>query len=106
MIELIKMSEIAIAPASSISMEICCVKAGLLTGTVIDNQEAIHTQLMETGCCISQGDFNASSEQNIINHLEKLSSTDQVNAIMQNQFKAIDGLSGERLLTEFKKLVM
>lgn len=104
MMQLINMSEIAIAPASSISMEICCVKSGLLTGTVIDNQKAIHKQLISSGCCISLGDFNKVSEQGIITHLEKINDYKKINFIMNNQSKAIDGLSGDRILNEFKKL--
>ena len=105
MVELITKSEIAIAPASSIAMEICSVKAGLLSGTVIDNQQAIHKQLLDSGCCISLGNFNKKYEKDISRHLEKLNNTDQINSIMKNQSIAIDGLSGERILVEFKKLV-
>lgn len=105
MVELIEMSELAIAPASSIAIEICCVKAGLLSGAVIDNQGAILRQLIDSGCCLSLGDFNTASEQDIIGYLEKLNSYDQITSIVQKQAVAVDGLSGERLLNEFKKLV-
>lgn len=104
LVELIKMSEIAIAPASSIALEICCVKAGLLSGIVIDNQEESHRQLTELGCCISIGSFNDVSVLDIVNHLQKLRLPSIVNEIMREQSKAIDGLSGKRLLEEFKQL--
>ena len=104
LVELIRMSQIAIAPASSIAMEICCVKAGLLTGTVVDNQNASHKQLTELGCCISLGNFNTASEDGIRGHLEQLNLPSTVNELMSNQSEAIDGLSGERLLNEFKQL--
>lgn len=105
MVHFIKQSHFAISTASSISLEICCVKAGLLSGTVIDNQVAIHKHLIDSGCCVSLGDFNKASERDIIDHLKILSNTELVNTIMKNQFKAIDGLSGDRILSEFKKLV-
>ena len=106
LVELIRMSQIAIAPASSIAMEICCVKAGLLTGTVVGNQDATHRQLTELGCCISLGNFNTASEDDIRSYLEQLNLPTTVNELMRNQSKAIDGLSGERLLNEFKQLAV
>nr|WP_255552903.1 UDP-2,4-diacetamido-2,4,6-trideoxy-beta-L-altropyranose hydrolase [Longitalea arenae] len=105
MVELINMSEIAITPASSIAMEICCVKAGLLSGTVIDNQEAILKQLISAGCCLSLGDFNTATERDIADHLMKLNDRHLVTSLVQKQAVAIDGVSGERILNEFKMLV-
>jgi UDP-2,4-diacetamido-2,4,6-trideoxy-beta-L-altropyranose hydrolase len=105
MVELINLSEIAIAPASSIAMEICCVKAGLICGTVIDNQEAILKQLIDSGCCLSLGDFNTASVQDIAGYLKKLNNNNLTTSIMQKQAAAVDGFSGDRILHEFKTLV-
>src|ERR1035437_6003961 len=105
MVELISMSDIAVSPASSVSLEICSVKAGLLSGIVIDNQNTIHEELVHSECCISIGDFNIASENEIISCLEKLKNIETVNSMIRNQSKAIDGLSGERILVEFKELI-
>lgn len=104
MVQLIQQSEIAICPSSSVAMEVCCVRAGLLTGMVIDNQSSTHEQLLSAGCAISIGDFNAASTSDIQNLLTQLSQVEIVNNIMKSQAKAINGLSGESLLQEFKLL--
>jgi len=105
MIELISQSHIAIAPASTVAMEICCVKAGLLTGIVDDNQQQIHRQLVDDGCAVSIGNFNDIGIDDLVVHIENLRERDIINKLMTNQKLAIDGLSGERIANEFNKLV-
>lgn len=104
MVDLIQTSEIAICPSSSIALEVCCVKAGLITGTVIENQSSIHQQIMEGGCGISVGDFNTVSVEGIKLKIEQLKTVEAINRFMQNQAKAIDGHSGERLVEHFKTM--
>jgi UDP-2,4-diacetamido-2,4,6-trideoxy-beta-L-altropyranose hydrolase len=103
-IELISMSQIAIAPASSIALEICCVKAGLLSGIVIDNQEAIHAQLLASGCCISSSDFVSASIEEVKRHLDDLNDCKKINEMVNRQSLAIDGLSGMRIRKEFQMM--
>src|SRR5205823_2163783 len=103
---LLMQSEIAICPASTVAMEVCCARIGLLTGTVIDNQFHTHQQLLNGGCCVSVGDFNLASLNNIENQLSQLSDIKNINRIISNQMKAIDGFSGERILHEFKNLAL
>jgi hypothetical protein len=54
---------------------------------------------------ISVIDFNNSSEETLAEKISYLGSIKNVNSICANQFKMIDGRSGERLLNEFKSLV-
>jgi UDP-2,4-diacetamido-2,4,6-trideoxy-beta-L-altropyranose hydrolase len=104
MIELIKSCELAVSTASSISLEICCVKSGLLTGIVAENQENIHQCLLENQCALSIGDFRETDEKNLIEHLYKLKDQSLIQQLMHHQGLLIDGLSGERILNEFKAL--
>lgn len=104
MVELIGASQVAICPASSVALEVCCVKTGLLTGTVIANQLHILEQLINAGCCFSIGDFNMASAENIKTHLESIFDKTVINIMIEKQEKVIDGLSGIRILEEFKKL--
>ena len=104
MIEAIEMSEIAICPASTIGVESVCAKTGLLTGTVADNQFAIHKQLIETKSAVSLKDFNMASVEDIKNSLIAFQSVYTINSMMENQARAVDGLSGQRILKEFKAL--
>jgi len=104
MVQLIRESEIAVCPASSIALEVCAVKAGLLTGTVVDNQSAIHQQLTDHHCCISLNDFNTATIEDIASRLESIRNVEKINSVMQQQARAIDGLSGERILDIVKTL--
>ena len=103
MVKMIAQCEIAICPASSISLEVCSVRCGLLTGTVIDNQYGMNNQLEKAGCARSVGSFNAISVHELLLYIKQFTPT-LVNEMIANQVKMIDGLSGERLLREFKSL--
>ena len=103
-IELINRSQIAIATSSSISLEICCVKSGLLTGMVAANQKQIHDLLISKDCAISVVDFIKCSEEEIVQLINNLNDLDVIGKMMQQQKKLIDGDSNNRLLNEFKKL--
>jgi len=103
-VQLISESEIAICSASSVAIEACSVRVGLLTGTVVDNQSEIHNQLLDAACCISLGDFKPASSVNIKTHLAQLCDVTVINNMIKNQTRAIDGFSGVRLLNEFKML--
>ena len=104
LVELIKKSQIAICPASTIALEVCCVKAALLTGTVRDNQEAIHNQLLYSECCISLGNMNIATIQDFKSALLSLNNVQFINDIVRAQSKAIDGKSGERILNIFEQV--
>lgn len=104
MIELIKAAEISICPASSISLEVCCVKSGLLTGITVDNQKLIHEQLIEGNYAETVGDFNSVSIDDIVLKLNKINNLSYINSLIKNQSIFADGKSGERILNEFKKL--
>jgi len=106
MIFQIENSHLAISASSSIALEICCIKSALITGTVIDNQYAIHEQLIEAGCCKSIGDWNRQKKVNIRKNIEFLSDIEQANKIIQSQSVMIDGKSGERINKLFKELAL
>jgi UDP-2,4-diacetamido-2,4,6-trideoxy-beta-L-altropyranose hydrolase len=104
MISEIRRCEVAVSTASSISLEICCVKAGLLTGVVAENQQNIHQCLVENGCANSIGDFREATEEEITRQLNSLCHTDIVNNQIQQQHLLIDGESGTRMLNMFNNL--
>jgi spore coat polysaccharide biosynthesis predicted glycosyltransferase SpsG len=104
MINEIKNCDVAVSTASSISLEICCVKSGLLTGTVADNQKNIHQCLVDNSCALTVGDFRAATEAEITVLLKSLTDTEVVIKQMTNQKKLIDGKSGTRILEIFHNL--
>ena len=104
MVNSIRRSQIAISTSSTISLEICCVKSALISGTVVDNQNAIHSLLINNGCCLSVGDWNKICLTDIKNAIFTLNNTLTVQKIIDAQTKIIDGLSPIRILTIFKNL--
>lgn len=104
MVHYISSSQLSFSTASSIAMEICCVKAGLITGVVIDNQCSIHHQLVSNRCALSVGNWIDASIEDIVALIEKANNPSLVNEIMNNQAKCIDGKSGERIVDIFKQL--
>ncbi|ACU06135.1 UDP-2,4-diacetamido-2,4,6-trideoxy-beta-L-altropyranose hydrolase [Pedobacter heparinus] len=104
MVDMISACQLSICPASSISLEVCCVKSGLLTGTVIDNQFAIHEQLIRKGCAMSIGDFNKATIEDIITALNEVNSVERINELIRCQKLATMRVHNEELLKEFMKL--
>lgn len=101
MVQLIENSHIAICPSSSIALEVCCIGSGLLTGTFIDNQNAIHEQIVKNNCGISLGDFNIVSSADIVKFLDKFNNSDLAERLIQNQKKAVGNYKENYLLEEF-----
>jgi UDP-2,4-diacetamido-2,4,6-trideoxy-beta-L-altropyranose hydrolase len=104
MINQIKNCEVAVSTASSISLEISCVKAGLLTGIVAENQQNIHQCLVDKGCASTMGDFRNVTEAEITRELNYLCKPEIVNNQMKQQHLLIDGESGTRILNIFHNL--
>ncbi len=104
MVEFIEQSQIAISTASTISLEICCVKSALICGTVVDNQNAIHSHLIKNRCCVSIGDWKKNSVADIKSAICALNDVQAVQKIIDAQIKSIDGLSSNRILDIFKNL--
>ena len=99
-------SHLAISTSSTIALEICCIKSALITGTIINNQYAIHEQLKDAGCCRSIGDWRNQKKDNIRKNIEFLSDINEANKIIQAQSYLIDGKSGERINKVFKELAL
>ena len=104
MATLISTSDIALTTASSIALEACCVKTGLIIGTVADNQQNIHDNLLANGCCISIGDWRSASVEQIIDCINAIGEVSVVQTMVNRQKDIIDGLSDQRILGEFKKM--
>ncbi|MEO5572113.1 MAG: UDP-2,4-diacetamido-2,4,6-trideoxy-beta-L-altropyranose hydrolase [Bacteroidia bacterium] len=102
--ELIQTCDIAICPASTISLECCAVGIGLISGFTSDNQMGILSGLRKNKVAIDFGDMNILSVDDIKNELEKIiSETNAINEMVNNQRKMIDGKSPERLINVFKR---
>ena len=105
LIDLILESQVVICSASTISLEVCCVKAGLLTGTMVNNQENILRQLIDYDCCSNIGNLELASEENIILALTELANVAKINTMMRNQETSIDGNSDTRVTEAIEALL-
>lgn len=104
-VSLMSSADICIVPSSTVSLEVCCVKSGLLTGVTFDNQKLIHEQLLQLGAAASVGNFNDASIEGISSKVAKFKSVKLINKMVMNQRKAIDGKSPVRILKQFKTLM-
>jgi UDP-2,4-diacetamido-2,4,6-trideoxy-beta-L-altropyranose hydrolase len=106
LVRLIEQAEICICPSSSIALEVCCVKSGLLTGITVDNQELIHEQLVKGFHADSVTNFNNVEIDEIVLKLKKFEQVSYINNMIEKQASFADGKSGERILNEFKQLLI
>jgi spore coat polysaccharide biosynthesis predicted glycosyltransferase SpsG len=105
MVGLLTRNHLAVAPASSVSLEICAVKLGLLTGMFVDNQKFVHDFLIKNNCAFSLGDLKSVTVEQISSGLNELNDTTVVQRMIRQQSAVIDGHSSQRLIEEFTQLV-
>jgi UDP-2,4-diacetamido-2,4,6-trideoxy-beta-L-altropyranose hydrolase len=104
LVSIIKNTEVCIASASTISLEIASVHAGLIIGISASNQIALHDTLIESGCAVSLNNINNLSEDQIAILIRKFISQDTVNEILKNQRFHFDGKSAERIIHAINSL--
>jgi UDP-2,4-diacetamido-2,4,6-trideoxy-beta-L-altropyranose hydrolase len=104
--ELLKQCDVSICPASSISLESCAIGIGLISGYTAENQLGNLLGMEKRKTLINFGDMNLLTVDEI---KQRLSSVfihpEQLNELIENQAKMIDGKSPERLLKVFKELL-
>lgn len=103
-VRLINKSHISICTSSSIALEICSVKSGVLTGIVASNQQYIQENLLDKNCCLSIGNWHEASIERISDKLNVLNNPKLINNMMHNQHRAINGCSGNKLVNNFYKI--
>lgn len=103
---LLKICDICICPASTISLEACAIGVGLITGYTANNQLSILNGLVKNRTAINWGDFNKLNISDLHTHFKSImASPALLNELIQNQQKIIDGKSPERILKIFNSLV-
>ncbi len=102
---LLRQCDVAICPASSISLECCAVGIGLLTGYTAENQKGILQGILNQNAAVSLGNMVELNMDNSKNSLKEiLQRTDEFNIQLQQQHEWIDGKSPERLRAHLKQL--
>ena len=101
---LLNQCQIALCPASSLSIEACAVGIGLGTGFTAANQWGILDSMEKSKTILNFGDLNAISIEEIAEKVEELSNIQTINEQIANQRKLVDGRSPERLRNIFRNL--
>jgi len=97
--------ELAICPASGISMELSAVGIAMITGYTADNQKDLLQGLIEKDCAFNIGNFNDLSADEITEAVEHfIIKKPVINKMIKNQKKMIDGQSPARLREIFEAL--
>ncbi len=103
---LLKICDISICPASSISLESCAIGIGLISGYTAKNQFGILQGLINNNVIINFGDLNLISISDIkVKFNDLILNQKKINSLIENQKKMIDGRSPERLKEIFKNLI-
>lgn len=102
---IIEKCQLAICPASGVSLELCSIGIGIVSGFTADNQLDLLRGLIDKDCAINLNDFNLLSESEIKRSIEKILDNNKGFAEMiMNQKKLIDGKSPERIKEEFRTI--
>jgi len=100
MVELIRSSDIAIVPSSTVLYEVAAVGKPVLCGYYADNQKNIYKSFTEKGAALGIGKWQDASFTDIEKAIKTLKLKDPESFIKQ-QRDLIDGKSGERVLKIF-----
>lgn len=107
MLGVMKSSEMAILPTSTICYEAAAVGMLILGGYFVDNQEKIYQGFLENNMIYEIGDYNTISKEKLQSVLKEVLnfSTDDLNYYLNNQRKMFDGKQKERFLNLVNKIV-
>ena len=104
---LISKCQIAITPASTISLECCAVGIGLLTGYTVDNQLNIYEGLINKGMAIGVGRLSLDENLNLLSQTEELINfPNKISSLKSKQRNTIDGYSDCRIQKVFSELAV
>lgn len=99
--------ELVICPASGTCLEAAAVGTGIISGYTAENQLGILNGLINKKCVSNIGNFNLISEAEITLHIESyIKNAQEINAMIKNQKRLIDGLSPQRLRRVFNELAI
>jgi len=92
--------QLAIVPASGILFETVACKTPVVSGFYIDNQQDIYEGFKALNCFYDAADLSAQSVEDAL----KLALGSDLNKMVENQGRSIDGKSPERYLEVFRGL--
>ncbi len=97
MIALIDAAQVAIAPASTISMELCARRTPFACGYFVENQRGIFKGLHKANVMQPLNDLRDLDETILRSALDALADSQTIEVHLHNQQKLVDGRSAERI---------
>ncbi len=98
MIEVMRSTNLAIAPSSTILYELCSVKMPILSGFYVDNQERIYKGFLDKGAIFGLGDISSFNRKDFEFALSKFFKTNNIESYCKAQLGLFDGKIEERFL--------
>lgn len=104
LIELFQDHDLAILPSSTLSLEAAAVGTGIISGYYVENQKRIYDGLIQHKLVFGLNNYAEITEEIFIELLNKIT-VRSINDQIRNQIVSVDGRSGQRILSEFKRLI-
>ncbi|HIE46160.1 MAG TPA: UDP-2,4-diacetamido-2,4,6-trideoxy-beta-L-altropyranose hydrolase [Flavobacteriaceae bacterium] len=98
MVKIMKQSNFAISPASTILYELCCVKMPILSGYYVENQKNIYKQLIKSNTIYKGGDFSKYSKLEFTVKINEIINDKNRFEMLKQQKKLFDGRNKNRIL--------
>jgi UDP-2,4-diacetamido-2,4,6-trideoxy-beta-L-altropyranose hydrolase len=93
---IMQLSHLAIAPASTILYELCCVKMPIFTGFYVDNQELIYKGFLEKNVIYGGGNLKDYSSFDFTNQIKHILDQSNYDAVLTAQSMLFDDRIKER----------
>lgn len=104
LIKVMRKCNFAIAPASTILFEICCVKMAILSGFYVDNQALIYKGFLDNKVIYNGGNMKTYEEYDFISKIEAILNTQNFNYQIEEQKKLFDDKIALRQLNLISEL--
>lgn len=104
LIEVMLKSNFAIAPASTILYELCCVKMPILSGYFVDNQELIYKGFLEKGAIYGGDNLKDYDENDFYNKIQSILKRNSHDHILNFQNALFDNEIAARHLNLIKQI--
>ncbi len=104
LLKLMEVSHFAIAPASTILYELCCVKMPILSGYFVENQKLVYKGFSQKLVIYPGGDFASYTTKEFEAKINLAIETIETTNYIKNQNQLFDNRIKERLLSKIKKV--
>lgn len=106
LIEVMKKCNFAIAPASTILYELCCVKMPILSGFYVDNQELIYKGFLDNNAIYKGGNMKDYQVSDFVYKTENILKENEFNRQIMSQTSLFDNLIASRHLNLINELCL